>query len=165
VSGVEQFTLGPALGLLVPLTVLRLWRAAALARLHRGEGDLGPRVRQERVALMGEHRCSPRLHLARLVGSSHRLAAVLADTGDTEQVLYSPRAEEQLVRLGVSREHVETALAQPTHATRRASGNLVWLERSFGNHTLRVHVRTPWPTPAEVYVEHVEWSRPTDSAT
>ena len=101
------------------------------------------------------------IHGASLLGDSHRLTAFLDCESNTERVLYSPDAEEQLVRLGVSREHVETVLAQPTHTARLSKVRTVQLERDFGSHTLRLHVAEPGPAFGAVYVKQVEWCQAT----
>ncbi|MCU0277764.1 MAG: hypothetical protein MUF33_01935 [Candidatus Nanopelagicales bacterium] len=100
---------------------------------------------------------SPALHLARRLSDPRLLTATLEGGSDAKQVRYSPHAEEQLQRLGVNREHVETVLSQPTRTTRRSQVHTVQLERDFGSHTLRLQVAEPWPTIGAVHVKQVEW--------
>ena len=111
-------------------------------------------VRRSRVR---ERHGSPALHLARRLGEPRLLTAVLEGGSEAEQVRYSPHAEEQLQRLGVNREHVETVLSRPTRTTRRSQVHTVQLERDFGSHTLRLHVAEPCPTIGAVHVTQVEW--------
>jgi hypothetical protein len=74
-------------------------------------------------------------------------------------VLYSPDAEEQLARLGVNREFVETVVAHPNCTARQSKAWAVQLERDFGGHKLRLLVAEPWPACGAVYVKKVQWSQ------
>lgn len=74
-------------------------------------------------------------------------------------MLYSPDAEEELARLGVNREFVETVVANPNCTARQSKAWAVQLERDFGGHTLRLLVAEPWPAFVAVYVKQFQWSQ------
>lgn len=150
---VVQVALGLAVGEILVLSVLILRRPMALERGQVRNGDRGLRMRKER-----ERSDPPILHLVSLLGHPQLLTSHFKDETDNQRVLFSPDAEEQLVSLGVSREHVETVVAYPTYTARRSKAFAVQLERDFGGHTLPLRVAEPWPSYGTVYVKQVEWS-------
>lgn len=84
-----------------------------------------------------------------------RLLGLLADAEIC--VSYSHDAKEQMARLGVNPEQVETVLARPASAVRRAMSSSVQLERELGSRALTVLVGEPWPPFGEFHVKRVKW--------
>lgn len=154
---VVQVALGLAVGAILALAVLRLRRSTVPGHGQIRGRALGLHMRQEPLGRMSEQHRPRMIPLADLLGKPRLLNAFLDGDCEIERVLYSPDAKEQLVRLGVSREHVETVLALPTHTARRSKMSAVQLERAFGSHTLRLQIAEPWPTFGAVYVKQVEW--------
>ena len=129
------------------------------ARRNR-DGEFEARLRAERLRIVREEQLM-RLHRA-VAGISNADACLVEsdNQSESERILYSPEAREEIARLNVSDEHVEMVLAYPESRPRSAADCSIQLERDFGRRTLRVMVAEPWPTFGTAYVKRVEWRVP-----
>lgn len=103
------------------------------------------------LALLSRLRLGRRMRVMR----QRRLLGLSARMGI--RATYSHDAKEQMARLGVSPEHVETVLELPASVARRTMASSVRLRRDFGSRTLTVWVGEPWPSIGPFYVRKVDW--------